>query len=134
MANSFVVLRGNLTKDPDLRFLQSGAAVCRFRVGVNDRRFDKTTQAWVEELSGFFDVEAWNGLAESIAEAFSKGDRIAIEGQLREQTWEKDGESRSKVVVRADVIHARQIFPTKQAPVVKEAERHLATVAAEEPY
>ncbi len=94
-----VVLAGNLTRDPELRFTQSGVPVCDFGIAVNQRRSDG------EEQAHFFDVTAWRGLGETIANYKKKGDPILVEGKLQYRSWEaQDGSRRSKVDVVADNV------------------------------
>jgi single-strand DNA-binding protein len=93
-----VVLAGNLTRDPELRFTNNGIPVCQFGIAVNRVRSKN------EEVD-FFDITAWRELGETIANYKKKGDPILIEGRLQYRTWEaQDGSKRSKVDVVADNI------------------------------
>src|SRR5215208_251616 len=93
-----VILAGNLTRDPELRFTQSGTPVCGFGLAVN-RVFSKN-----EEVD-FFNVSAWRELGETVANYKKKGDPILVEGRLQYRTWEaQDGSKRSKVDVVADNV------------------------------
>ena len=93
-----VVLAGNLTRDPELRFTGNGIPVCDFGVAVNRVRSKN------EEVD-FFDITAWRELGETIANYKKKGDPILIEGKLQYRTWEaQDGSKRSKVDVVADNV------------------------------
>jgi single-strand DNA-binding protein len=93
-----VVLAGNLTQDPELRFTNNGIPVCEFGLAVNRVRSKN------EEVD-FFDITAWRELGETIANYKKKGDPILIEGRLQYRTWEaQDGSKRSKVDVVADNV------------------------------
>ena len=93
-----VVLAGNLTRDPELRFTNNGIPVCQFGLAVNRVRSKS------EEVD-FFDITAWRELGETIANYKKKGDPILLEGRLQYRTWEaQDGSKRSKVDVVADNI------------------------------
>ena len=93
-----VVLAGNLTRDPELRFTNNGVPVCGFGIAVNRVRSKN------EEVD-FFDVSAWRELGETIANYKKKGDPILIEGRLQFRSWEaQDGSKRNKVDVVADNI------------------------------
>jgi single-strand DNA-binding protein len=93
-----VVLAGNLTRDPELRFTNDGIPVCSFGLAVNRVRSRS------EEVD-FFDISAWRELGETIANYKKKGDPILLEGRLQYRTWEaQDGSKRSKVDVVADNI------------------------------
>ena len=93
-----VVLAGNLTRDPELRFTNDGIPVCSFGLAVNRVRSRN------EEVD-FFDISAWRELGETIANYKKKGDPILLEGRLQYRTWEaQDGSKRSKVDVVADNV------------------------------
>ncbi len=93
-----VVLAGNLTRDPELRFTNVGIPVCGFGLAVNRVRSKS------EEVD-FFDVSAWRELGETIANYKKKGDPILVEGRLQFRSWEtQDGTKRNKVDVIADHV------------------------------
>ncbi len=91
-----VVLLGNLTRDPELRYIPSGMAVSDIGLAVNDRV--KRDDQWVEEVT-FVDITLWGRTAEVANEYLSKGSAVLIEGRLKLDTWEKDGQKRSKLKV-----------------------------------
>lgn len=96
-----VVLAGNLTRDPELRFTDDGVPVCGFGLAVNRVRSKDP------EAVDFFDVSAWRELGETIANYKKKGDPILVEGRLQYRTWETQdgsGAKRSKVDVVADNV------------------------------
>jgi single-strand DNA-binding protein len=92
-----VILVGNLTKDPELRYISSGTAVTEFGLAVNDRRKDQSGQ-WVEDTQ-FIDVTLWARTAEVASEYLSKGSPGVIEGRLQVDRWEKHGQKHSKLRV-----------------------------------
>jgi single-strand DNA-binding protein len=93
-----VVLAGNLTRDPELRFTNDGVPVCSFGLAVNRVRSKS------EEVD-FFDISAWRELGETIANYKKKGDPILVEGRLQYRSWEaQDGSKRNKVDVVADNV------------------------------
>lgn len=95
-----VILVGNVTRDPELRYISSGTAVTDIGLAVNDRR--KTASGeWVEETT-FVDVTLWGRTAEVAGEYVSKGSPLLIEGRLKLDTWEKDGKKNSKLRVVCD--------------------------------
>ena len=92
-----VILVGNLTRDTEVRYIPSGTAVADIGLAVNDRR--KTASGeWVEEAT-FVDVTLWGRTAEVAGEYLSKGSPVLIEGRLKLETWEQDGQKRSKLKV-----------------------------------
>jgi single-strand DNA-binding protein len=92
-----VILLGNLTRDVEVRYLQSGTAVADVGLAVNDRRKGQNGE-WIEETT-FVDVTLWGRTAEVAGEYLGKGSPILIEGRLKYDTWEKDGQKRSKLSV-----------------------------------
>jgi single-strand DNA-binding protein len=92
-----VILLGNLTRDPELRYIQSGMAVTELGLAVNDRRKTATGE-WVDEPT-FVDVTVWGRQAETASEYLTKGSPVLIEGRLKLDSWEKDGQKRSKLKV-----------------------------------
>jgi single-strand DNA-binding protein len=93
-----VVLVGRLTRNAELKYTSGGAAVSKFSVAVNQRR--KKDDQWTEEAH-FFDIVLWGKSAEAINQYLVKGKQIGIEGQLRQNRWEQDGQPRSKVEIFA---------------------------------
>jgi len=103
-----VVLLGNVTRDPELRYISNGTAVTDIGLAVNDRR--KTASGeWVEETT-FVDVTLWGRTAEVAGEYVTKGSPLLIEGRLKLDTWEKDGNKNSKLRV---VGERRQLLGSK---------------------
>ena len=93
-----VVLAGNITRDPELRFTKDGVPVANFGLAVNRVRSKN------DEVD-FFDITCWRELGETVANYKKKGDPILVEGRLQYRTWEaEDGSKRSKVDVTADNI------------------------------
>ena len=98
-----VILMGNLTRDPELRYTGNNMAVCKFGLAVNRRFKDGATGEWKEEPT-FVDVTIFGSRAEPFARYHKKGKPAFIEGSLRLDTWEdkNGGGKRSKLYVVAD--------------------------------
>ena len=93
-----VVITGNLTKDPELRSLNSGNSVCKLRVAVNSRRKDSASGDWVDKPN-YFDVTVWGAQGENCATYLSKGRPVAVEGRLEWREWEaSDGSGKRQAV------------------------------------
>ncbi len=92
-----VILVGNLTRDVELRYTPSQTAVTDLGIAVNDRRKTATGE-WVEETT-FVDVTLWSRTAEIASQYLTKGSPVLIEGRLKYDTWETDGQKRSKLRV-----------------------------------
>ena len=97
------VITGNLTRDPELRHLDSGTAVCKLRVAVNSRRKNASGE-WVDKPN-YFDVTVWGAQGENCATYLSKGRPVAVQGRLEWREWEaKEGGKRQSVEIIADSV------------------------------
>ena len=92
-----VVLVGNITREIELRYTQSGTAVTDIGLAINERKKNPSGE-WVDDPQ-FIDVTLWGRTAEVAAEYLGKGAPILIEGRLKLETWESDGQKRSKLKV-----------------------------------
>lgn len=98
-----VILIGNLTRDPELRFTPNGRPVANFGIAVN-RRWTNREGERVEGVD-YFNIVAWGRLAELCGDFINKGSPVAIEGRLQSRSWEaQDGSKRSAVEVVADNV------------------------------
>jgi single-strand DNA-binding protein len=105
MANgNTVVLVGNLTDDPELRFTPQGVAVANFRIAVN-HRFKDQSGNWQDGEASYFRINCWRQMAENAAESLTRGSRVVVTGRLKMRQWEtQEGEKRTAVEVEADEI------------------------------
>lgn len=96
-----VVVVGNLTRDPEVRYLPSGQAVCDLGVAINDRV--KKGNEWVDEPT-FLDVTLWEKTAETAGQYLRKGSQVLIEGRLRQESWndKTTGDKRTKLKIIGD--------------------------------
>jgi single-strand DNA-binding protein len=100
-----VVIVGNLTRDPELRYTPNGAALVKFGVAVSRRVKDDATGQWRDAETSFFNVTAWRSLAENVAESITQGSRVVVVGRLRTNSWETpEGEKRSTTEIEAEDI------------------------------
>ncbi len=107
-----VTVAGNLTKDPELRFLPSGQATASFSLAVNRSWQNQASREWEEETS-YFDVVCWGDLAQNVAESASRGSRCVVSGRLGQRSWDNvEGEKRSKVEITADDVALSLRFAT----------------------
>ena len=99
-----IVIVGNLTRDPELRYTPNGAALVKFGIAWSKRAPDESGQ-WRDVETSFFNVTAWRQLAENVAESLTQGSRVVVVGRLRTNTWETpEGEKRSTVEIEADEV------------------------------
>jgi len=94
-----VIMMGNLTADPELRYTPKGTGVCQFNVAIN-RKWKSEAGEMKEEVS-FIGVTAFGKTADTVAKFFSKGDAIIVHGRLKQETWDDktSGAKRSKTLV-----------------------------------
>jgi len=104
MANlNKVFLIGNLTRDPELRYVPSGTAVVNFNMATN--RFYTTQTGEKKQETCFVRIVVWGRIAETCGEYLSKGSPVFVEGRLQYRTWESaNGEKRSTLEVRAEKV------------------------------
>src|SRR5687767_5427146 len=105
MANeNQIVIVGNLTDDPELRYTPNGAAVANFRVAVS-RRYKDEAGNWKDGETSYFTVNAWRSLAENVAESLTRGTRVVVAGRLQMRSWEtQEGDKLTVVEIEADEI------------------------------
>ena len=104
MADNTITVVGNVTRDPELKFLNSGNAALKLSIAVNRRWQNRQTQEWEERVS-YFDVVAYGAMAENVANSVQKGARVLVTGRLEQRSWETDnGDKRSTVEINADEI------------------------------
>jgi|SRR5680860_502305 len=106
MANdNQIVIVGNLTDDPELRFTPQGIPVANFSVAVNRRIFNKETNGWDDKLDGYFRCNIWRDYAENVAQSLTRGTRVLVTGRLTSRSYEdKDGQTRYVTEVEADEV------------------------------
>ena len=100
-----VILVGNLTDDPELRYTPSGTPVASFTVAVNRRTQDPATKEWKDGETSFIRCNVWRQQAENAAESLTKGTRAIVVGRLRQRSWETpEGQKRSVVEVEVENV------------------------------
>ena len=102
MSLNSVNIMGNLTRDPELKYLPSGKSVCSLSI-ANNRIYTSKGEK-VTEVS-YFDVEVWGPAGENCAKYLHKGSGIIVEGRLKQDRWEKDGKTQSRVRISANSVH-----------------------------
>ena len=116
MSLNSVNIMGNLTRDPELKYTNSGRSVCNMSI-ANNRVYTKNGEK-VTEVS-YFDVEIWGVVAENCAKYLTKGSGVIVEGRLKQDRWEKDGKTQSRVRIAANSVHfmpRRGDSPAPQEP------------------
>jgi single-strand DNA-binding protein len=146
-----VILMGNLTRDPELRYTPKGTALAKLGLAVN--RVWRTETGETKEEVTFVDVEAWSAQAENISKYMKKGSPLLIEGRLRLDQWDdkQTGQKRSKLVVvcensrfigsagprdnnAGEPARSRAAAPAAAAPVAEPAEPEGAPEGDDVPF
>ncbi len=103
-----ILIEGNLTRDPEMKYTTGGTAVCNLNIASN--RSYKKGDDYVKEVS-YFDVTCWGKTAEVCSENLTKGRGVRVVGRLKQDRWEQDGNNRSRVVIVADHV---EFMPQKK--------------------
>jgi len=98
-----VIMMGNLTRDPEQRTLPSGQMVCRFGLACNRSFKNRQTGSVTQEVC-FIDVDVWGPQAETCQQYLSKGRSVLVEGRLKLDSWEQEGQKRSKHSIVAERV------------------------------
>ena len=115
-------ISGNVVRDPQLRFTQSGDAVASFTVAHTKRKFDKATSTWVDDGDTLWvEVTAWKALGEGAAETLRQGSKVIVSGELRQRNWlDKEGNKRVTIGLDATDVGVSVRAAKKSAPVQSE--------------
>jgi single-strand DNA-binding protein len=99
-----ITIVGNLTADPELRFINSGAAVANFTIASTPRVFDKAAGEYKDGETLFMRCSLWRDAAENVAESLTRGARVIATGKLKSRSYDKDGEKRTVTELEVDEI------------------------------
>jgi single-strand DNA-binding protein len=128
-----VVLVGNITGDPELRYSPQGVPVLTVGLAVTRRWLDRASDKWNEETS-FFDLVCWRDLAEHVRESLRRGNRVIAVGRLVQRSWEdRDGNRRSRIEVLVDDIGPSLRFATASVVPVERRALSASPPAASPP-
>lgn len=111
-----ITIVGRLTADPELRFVNSGGAVCSFTVAHNSRKYNKTSKEWEDSEATFYRCSLWGHGAENVAETLRKGSPVIVQGAYGSRSWEKNGEKQTMQEVRVDTIGLNLMFVRVDPP------------------
>ena len=95
---------GNAVTDVSLRVTSSGTSVASFRIASNSRRFDKSTNSWIEQEPSYLSITAWSQLAENVALSVHKGQGLVVTGKLKVRQWQDGDKSGTNVEIDAIAI------------------------------
>lgn len=120
-----VILAGNLTRDPELRYIPSGQAVTNFTVAINRNYITQAGER--REETNFIPVVVWGKQAENCNQYLSKGSPVLVEGRLQQRSWEtQEGQKRTIIEVVADrVVFLGGARPVEEAEEIEEVANEL---------
>ncbi len=129
MANfNKVILLGNITRDPEVRYTPKGTAVTRITVAVNRRWRTETGE--LRDEATFVDVDAFGTQAEMLAKYLKKGNPILVEGRLRQHSWEDKQTNQKRTTLRVDLERFSFVGPVNKDVAVESIEDESAAPAA----
>jgi single-strand DNA-binding protein len=99
-----VTLVGNLTADPELRYVSSGTPVCSFTLASTPRKHNQATQQWEDGETMFVRCDVWKQMGENVAETLAKGHRVVVTGRLSVRSYEHEGQQRTSINLAVDEI------------------------------
>ena len=123
-----VTLTGTLTADPELRFTNGGKAVASINVATNSRRKNPTTGQYEDGDPTFVRGSVWGQYGENVAQSLTKGTKVIVTGQLKQRSYEKDGQTRTVFELEVEEIGPSLRFAT--ASVSKGAAKATAGAPA----
>jgi len=114
--DSTLTIAGNVARGPELRQTASGKSAVGLTIAVNKRRYNQDTKQWEDGDATFIDASAFDTLADNIAASISTGDRVIVNGSIRQDNWvdKESGTNRSKLVMVIDEIGPSLKFGTTQ--------------------
>lgn len=134
MQDITVTAVGNLTAEPQLRVVGSGAQVCSFRIGITPRHRDRASGEWVDGTSMFLSVSCWRRMAQNAHATLHKGDRVFVTGRLRQRSYTTQlGEERTAWEVDAELVapdlgrHVASLSKPEWRPAPSGADQPTAT-------
>lgn len=117
-----IIIMGNLTRDPELRQLQTGQSVCRLGLASNRQFKNRQTGMMIQEVC-FVDVDVWGAQADSCNQYLQKGRLVLVEGRLKFDSWEDaDGNRRSKHSIVAERVTFMPANMTQQQDTEEQEE------------
>ena len=113
MANEpIITIIGNLTGDPELRYVSSGTPVASFTVASTPRSLNRQTNQWEDGEAMFVRCSVWREYAENVAESLSKGMRVIVTGRMTVRSYEYNGQQRTSIEMQVDEVGPSLKFAT----------------------
>jgi len=121
-----IYLLGNLTRDPELKYTNEGTAIAEIGIAVNKKWKDSTGED--NMTVDYFNITAWNTLAENCASSLKKGDRVLVGGHVNLRTWEnREGRKCNIINITADVVAASLEFSDSKSSHKKSKKTEISS-------
>ena len=134
MSVNKVILIGNVGKDPDVRYLDSGVAVATFSLATTERGYTLQNGTQVPDRTEWHNIVLWRGLAQTAEKYVHKGDKLYIEGKIRSRSYDdQNGVKRSIVEIFADNMEMLTPRGTSQPQVAAPVQQPVQQPVAESP-
>ena len=104
MADTAITINGNLTADPEVRYVGANSDIAAGQFSVASTPREKKNGEWVDGETVFLRVNVWRELAEGAVDALRKGDNVIVTGRLKQRSFEKDGEKRTVFEIDGDFV------------------------------
>lgn len=127
-----ITIIGNLTADPELKFINSGAAVANFTVASTPRTYDRTAGEWKDGETLYLRCSLWRDAAENLAESLTRGTRVIATGKLKSRSYETDGQKRTVIELEVEEIGPSLRYAT--AAVTKTSHTKPKPAAGDDPW
>ena len=121
---------GNLGRDPELKYFESGKCVCKLAMAVKQPGIKQKDGTWQDPEAWWVEVELWGKQAERAADKFHKGDTVDVRGEAHRETWEKEGVKREKIVIKFGTVDLIKAKEESKPPVSQATSPHQAAIAA----
>lgn len=127
---TLITIVGNLVDDPELRYTPSGDAVANFRVASTPRVYDRESAEWTDGETLFLTCTVWRQYAENVAESLARGNRVIVEGRLKQRSYENsEGEKRTVYEIEVEDVGPTLRFGTARLTRGNAAEKAPEPVA-----
>lgn len=134
MTDTFITVIGNMTDDPELKFLASGVALAKFRIASTPRVKDRDTGEWKDGEALFLSCTAFRQMAENIAESMQRGTRVVVQGRLKQRSYEKDGEKRTVYELDVEEIGPSLRYATAKVQKMGRSSQGQAPTRGDDPW
>lgn len=134
MTDTIITVVGNLTDDPELKFLPSGVGLAKFRLASTPRVKDKDSGEWKDGEPLFLSCTAFRQMAENIAESLQRGARVVVQGRLKQRSYEKDGEKRTVYELDVEEVGPSLRYATAQVKKLGRASQGQAPTRGDDPW